>query len=299
MTKFPLFRAALAALCGLAALSTASLASAAPSWWRVSNGHAEVWIIGAPRVTPRGFTWDTSGLERRLATTNTLIVGPQPHGAAAAAAAGTAFFALADLRSPTPMEDSLSPALRRQFVAAREAIGQDARRYAGWKPIVAGKNLTEDFLRVSNLQSGQVESRVRKLARGKGLSETPSGEVDPAQLISEVKSLGAKAQEACLAASVHDISVGADRLRAMADAWARGDVGAPPIDAIDRACLNAAPTLGATFDRAVVQDSAAVAKALTASPHGVAEFDLPTLVMPGGVLDHLRARGLQVSGPME
>jgi uncharacterized protein YbaP (TraB family) len=288
-----------AALCGLVSLSLAPIASAAPSWWRVSNGHAEVWIIGAPRVTPRGFNWDTSTLERRLAATNTLIVGPQPRGVAAASAAGTALFALAGLRSPTPMEESLSPGVRRQFVAAREAIGQDARRYAGWKPIVAGKNLSDDFLKASSLQSGQVESRVRKLARSKGLSETPSGEVDPAQLITEVKSLGSKAQEACLAASVHDISIGADRLRALADAWAQGDVSAPPIDAIDRACLTAAPVFGAAFDRAAVQDSAAVAKALTVSPHGVAEFDLPTVVMPGGVLDRLRARGLQVSGPME
>ncbi len=287
----------MAALCGFAWLCLALPAAAAPSWWRVSNGRSEVWIIGAPRITPRGFSWDTSTLEKRLGATNALIVGPQPHGGAAAR--GVALLALASLISPTPMEDSLPADLRRDFVAARQAIGQDARRYSNWKPAIAGMKLSDDFLKATNLQSGQVDARVRQLARSRGLAEAPAGEIDQVEMVTAAKTLGPKGQEACLAASVHDMAIGADRLRALAEGWAKGDVATPPIDAIDRACLTAAPAFGAAFDRAAVQDSAAVAKALSTTQHGVAEFDLPTLIMPGGVLDRLRARGLQVSGPME
>jgi len=288
----------LGALAGLFVLGIAPLASAAPAWWRVSDGRSEIWIIGAPRVTPRDFTWDTSGLERRLAGATTLIVGPQPKGRVAEA--GLLLANLVELRSSGPMEDGLSPSVRRQFVAARQAIGQDARHYAGWKPAVAGYWLSHDFFKAYDLQSGQVEGKVRKLAHDKGLTEIASGVVDSSEMISQFKSLGPKGQEACLAASVHDIAIGPDRLRALAEGWARGDVTTPPIDAVDRACLAAAPAFGAAFERAAIQDSAAIVQALSrGQPRAVAEFDLPTLTMQGGVLDRLRARGLQVSGPME
>ena len=273
-------------------------ASAGPAWWRVSDGHGEIWIIGAPRVTPRNFSWDTASLDRRLASANTLIVGPQPKGKVAEA--GLLLVNFASLRSLTPMEDTLSPPVRRDFVAARQAIGQSAGHYAGWKPAVAGYWLSQDFLKANDLQSGQVEDKVRKTARSRGLAEAPSGIVDASEMINEFKNLGPSGQEACLAASVHDLAIGPERLRAMAAGWAKGDVSTPPIDAVDRACLAAAPNFAAAFDRAATQDSAAVAQALkTNGSRAVAEFDLPTLVMPGGVLDHLRARGLQVSGPME
>lgn len=285
-------------MAGVFGLTLASAAGAAPAWWRVSDGRNEIWIIGAPRVTPRNFNWDTSGLEKRLASASTLIVGPQPKNKVAET--GLILVNFGELRSPTPMETTLSPPLRRQFAAMRQSIGQGQGHYDGWKPAVAGFWLSQDFLKAYDLQSGQVESKVRKLAHAKGLSETPSGTVDASEMINQFKTLGAKGQEACLAASVHDLSVGPDRLKALADAWAKGEVTTPPIDAIDRACLQAAPAFGAAFDRAANQDSAAIAQALSrGAPRAVAEFDLPTLIMPGGVLDHLRARGLQVSGPME
>jgi uncharacterized protein YbaP (TraB family) len=298
VTRPPFFRAFVVALAALAGLALAPAARAAPSWWRVSDGKNEIWIIGAPRVTPRNFSWDTSSLEKRLASASTLIVGPQPKNKAAEA--GLILVNFVDLRSSGPMEASLSPPLRGQFAAAREAIGQGSGHYDGWKPAVAGFWLSQDFLKAHDLQSGQVEGRVRKLAHAKGLSETPSGVVDASEMINQFKTLGGKGQEACLAASVHDLAIGPDRLKALADGWARGEVSTPPIDAIDRACLAAAPAFGAAFDRAASQDSATIAQALSrGAPRAVAEFDLPTLVMPGGVLDHLRARGLQVSGPVE
>ncbi|QUD87674.1 TraB/GumN family protein [Phenylobacterium montanum] len=298
MTRSRVFSALCAVMAGVFGLTLASAAGAAPAWWRVSDGRNEIWIIGAPRVTPRNFNWDTSGLEKRLASASTLIVGPQPKNKVAET--GLILVNFGELRSPTPMETTLSPPLRRQFAAMRQSIGQGQGHYDGWKPAVAGFWLSQDFLKAYDLQSGQVESKVRKLAHAKGLSETPSGTVDASEMINQFKTLGAKGQEACLAASVHDLSVGPDRLKALADAWAKGEVTTPPIDAIDRACLQAAPAFGAAFDRAANQDSAAIAQALSrGAPRAVAEFDLPTLIMPGGVLDHLRARGLQVSGPME
>lgn len=298
MTRPHSFRLIFATLAAIIGFSQTASASAGPAWWRVSDGKSEIWIIGAPRVTPRNFSWDTSSLDRRLAQASTLIVGPQPKGRVAEA--GLLLVNFGNLRSSTPMEDSLSPGVRRQFVAARQAIGQDAGHYAGWKPAVAGYWLSQDFLKANDLQSGQVEDKVRKTARSRGLAEAPSGVVDAGEMINEFKTLGPKGQEACLAASVHDLAIGADRLKAMAAGWAKGDVAVPPIDAIDRACLAAAPVFGATFDRAAAQDSAAVAQALShGGSRAVAEFDLPTLVMPGGVLDHLKAKGLQVSGPLE
>ncbi|MDR3509226.1 MAG: TraB/GumN family protein [Caulobacteraceae bacterium] len=290
------FQRLIALVCGFCALAAAGAASAGPAWWRVSDGRSEVWILGAPQVAPRDFSWDTSALERRLATAPTLIVGPQSKDKLQEA--GLLFNGLVDLRSPTPMEATLPPALRQQFVATREAIGQGPRRYAGWKPAVAGVMLSGDYFKARDLQPQLVESQVRKLARAKGIKEVPSGEFDPTAMIHSARTLNEPGQQTCLAASLHTLSVGADRMRDMAAGWARGEIQVIPLDSVDRACLAAAPGFSVLTEHAAALESNAVAQALSSSPHAVAIFDLRTIVMPGGVLERLRARGLQVSGPV-
>ena len=44
--------------------------------------------------------------------------------------------------------------------------------------------------------------------------------------------------------------------------------------------------------------SAAVARAVNGSGRTIAVFELHNLTQPGGVIDRLRAMGLEVSGPM-
>src|SRR3954462_14906388 len=37
-----------------------------PAWWKVSNGTATVYVLGAPSLAPKRTKWDTTTLDRRV-----------------------------------------------------------------------------------------------------------------------------------------------------------------------------------------------------------------------------------------
>ena len=71
--------ARIVALAG-AMLAVALPAQAAPALWRLTSGHSEVWIIGAPNLAPKSFSWDDRGLDQRLKGASVLIIEPQAKG---------------------------------------------------------------------------------------------------------------------------------------------------------------------------------------------------------------------------
>jgi uncharacterized protein YbaP (TraB family) len=285
--------ARLAAVAALAiGLLAASRAGAAPAWWRVSDGHAEVWVLGAPRVTPNGMAWDTSGVERRLVGASQLILQAQPRDGLKAMAV-----MISGAGSPAPMQNGLSPGLRRRFEAVSGAIGKDAKHYDAWKPVVAGVMLAGDVYKSADLRSGAVEKTVRKLARKAGVPEAPAGSFDAADMARAAERLPPAGQQICLGATLQGLEVGPARLKASALDWARGQVGPVGPTAADLACLSAMPTVKALTEQNIAAEATALASALKAPGHAVAVLDLQQLTMPGGVLDRLRSRGLTVSPP--
>ena len=274
-----------------AAMLGATTAQAAPGWWRVSNGRAEVWILGAPRIVPRDLSWDTRAAEQRLAGANTVIVNPRARGTFAVA--GLIFSSF----SAQPLEEGLPNGLKQRFVAARQSLGKSAGDYANWKPAAAGKRLLDDFFATNGLQPGGIEARMIKLAHDRGVRDLPAGEYDPAVLIDQAKALSPSGQLTCLDASVHDVERGAGVVRAVAQDWARGAVADVPIDRIDRACVVALPAIDAQAERTLAEETEAVSRTLAQSGHAIAVFELHNMTQPNGVVDRLRALGLQVTGP--
>jgi uncharacterized protein YbaP (TraB family) len=290
----PIPRPVAAAALALAALAGAAApACAAPAWWRISDGRAEVWVLGAPRITPRALAWDTSGVERRLAGASQLIVDVQPRGGLKAIAV-----LISGAGSPRPMEDGLPPALRRRFEAVSGAIGQDPRRYASWKPAVAGVMLAGDVYKAEDLKAGEVEKTVRSLARKAGVREAPAGAYDVADMAGAAEALPPPGQQLCLSATLKGLEAGPARLADGAADWARGDPRPAAPDPADLACLAAMPGVKALNERNLEAEASALAAALKAPGRSVAVLDLQQLAMPHGVLDRLRAQGLAVSGPL-
>ncbi|HEY5106970.1 MAG TPA: TraB/GumN family protein [Caulobacteraceae bacterium] len=273
----------------------ATTAAAAPSWWRVAQDRSEVWILGVPAVTPRGMVWDQQVVRQRLHGANELIVAPRARGGLRALGGliGTA----GALRSPTPMEDGLAAPLRRRLVTIRMSLGKDAGHYAGWKPTVAGALLQGDFLKANDLKVGEIEASVRKLAHDAGVREAPAGAYDSGPMIAAAGALGPAGQSACLASQLQSVEAGAGSMRATAQAWSRGVVKATAVNPVDQACLAAFPMIKVMSERNVDEESHAIALALAHPGHSVAVFDLVTLTLAGGVLDHLRGRRLVVTGP--
>jgi uncharacterized protein YbaP (TraB family) len=278
----------LAALFGLALP-----ARAAPAWWKVTDGHAEVWVLGAPPVTPKTQFWDIAAVERRLAGASRLIVAVQPRNGIAAMAS-----VLGSGASPTPMEASLPPALRARFDAVARGIGQDPRRYDHWKPGIAGAMLAGDVYKSADLKQGEVEAVVRKLARKAGVRETAASTPDAALMAKAITALSPAGQQTCLSSTLRGLEVGTARMKADADAWARGAWRAPPPDAAQLACLAAMPGLQAQTERGIADQASALADALKQPGHAVAVLNQQQLTMPNGVFDRLKARGLTVAGPL-
>jgi uncharacterized protein YbaP (TraB family) len=279
------------------ALLTAALpAAAAPSWWHITSGRSEVWLIGAPNLASKTFTWDSHVVDQRLKGASALIIEPQAKGNLIGLA-GDLFGAARAMHSDTPLENALPPPLRQHFVAIRTSIGQGPGKYAGWKPAAAGVILTNDYMKAQNLETGGTIKAVRRMAHGAGVHELPSGSYDGAPIIAAAGQLSSAGQQTCLAASLHDIDQASARLR-MAQDWARGVIHPNPTDPADQACFNAMPSLRNLNDRLIGSEAQAVVDALKRPGRSVAVFDLGATVMPGGILDRLRAHGVSVSAPV-
>ena len=286
--------ARIVALAG-AMLAAALPAKAAPAWWHVTSGRSEVWIIGAPNLAPKNFAWDNRILVQRLKGASVLIVEPQAKGNLIGLA-GDLFSAARGLHADAPLETTLPPPLRQRFQSIRTSIGQGPGKYAGWKPTAAGVLLTNDYLKAQSLEAGATTKMVRRLARSAGVRELGSGSYDGATVITAAEQLNTAGQQTCLAASLHDIEQAPARVR-MAQDWARGAIRPNPTDPADQACFNAMPQLKNLNDRLVGSEAQAVIDALKRPGRAIAVFDLGATVMPGGVLDRIRAHGVSVSAP--
>ncbi len=297
----PLILAAAALLAGICVAAIASPASAAPAWWRVSDGHGEVWVLGAPQITPKAAFWDTSVVERRLAGANRLIVAAQPKGGIAAMAG-----LLGSGASPTPMEASLPPPLRKRFDAVATGIGKNPKAYDRWKPAIAGVMLAGDVYKSADLKQGEVEALVRKMAKKAGVAEAPAGSFDVGVMASAAGALPPAGQPPALAHPGTDWRSASARLKADAAEWARGDPRPEPPGPDNLACVAAMPGMKTLTDRNMAAASAAIAAALKAPGRTLAVFDIQQLTMPGGLIERLRPDGAgtgavgpgQVSGPL-
>lgn len=277
-----------------AAPAVAQVASGEPAGWVVAGPNSSVYIVGVPGGLPKSLVWKTAGIEARLKGADALLLPPQVKGGPVAAIKFL-LSAKASFQSAKPMEETLTPALRARFVAARQAVGKTADRYAKWKPGVAGMFLMGDFRSNEHVAFGQPEGKIRDLARKASVRERRVASYDLAPLLTAMAGLSDEAHRTCLADSLAQIEAGRARLQAASLGWARGDVRAAmgAEGDFDR-CVAMIPALTAYNERSITDTSASIAASLARPGKTVAVVDLRQLMIRGGILDRLRARGLRV-----
>ncbi len=270
-----------------------------PAWWRVSDDDTTVYILALPETNlPKDLKWDAAGLERRLRGSNALIGGGRSYRLSLRNI-GLLLSLRRSLRTKGTMEDDLPDPLRARFVAAREAVGQPAKHYAGWGPMVAG------FILVGDSREGprgrQADDEVRRIARKLKVREGRRTQRDAAPLLKEFKSgLTPEIQTACLASALDDVEAGSGPALEAARGWARGDVAAAlkAPRGFEKCFLVVSG--GAAAWRQGVDDSAAeIDAALKAPGKAVAMVRLRQLIAKGGVIETLEAMGHEVEGPAE
>ncbi|WP_091737134.1 TraB/GumN family protein [Phenylobacterium immobile] len=269
-----------------------------PAWWTVSNGSATAYVLGVPSLAPKRMQWDRTVFDRRLAKARVVILPFENFRVKTLGALGAGVNYLR-LRSSQPYEERMDAEGRRRFAAAREQIAQPAKRYRTHHPLAAGLMMSTDYREHFELTTTDPTKLIKLLAHqaGKPIVEK-SYDLGP-QLGAIIRTPDA-AGRACLNEVIAQIEAGPEVTRQAARAWAAGDVRA----ALDNErtferCIAFVPGAQA-LDARVKRDTAAAIEAALATPgSAIALVPLRPLLAQGGVLDQLRAKGLEVTTPGE
>jgi len=268
-----------------------------PAWWTVSNGASTVYVLGAPSLAPIRTAWDTTTLERRLRGANQVILPFQTVKLNFTGSLGAAWNYLR-LRSG-PFEGSLDPATKGRFIAAREKIGQPAKRYATHNALAAGLLLAGDYRDHARLTNADTAKVVKVYAEKAGVKVVQRS-YSVGALLGQVIRTPAAAGRACLDAVMDQVEAGPGVTFAAAHAWALGDtVGALENERTYERCIALVPGAAAFDARSKADQVAALEEALRKPGHSVAVVQLRPLLAQGGVLDQLRSKGYQVRTPGE
>ncbi len=268
-----------------------------PAWWEVSDADSTVWVMGLPAGLPKGTAWNERPMQDRLARARSLLLPAQVRIGPLRA---LAFFIghRKALRTSVPLEQGLPAPVARRFAAARASLGQPAKRYAAWKPAIAGVMLDGDLRKATRLDAEQPLDRIRALARKAHVGERRVGTYDAGPVLTAVIAMSDEAQRECLDDALAEVEAGPARVSAAASGWARGDVRAAL--AVERGydrCFAALPVLSTLLQRGHADMANAIAGALAQPGETVAMVDLRALLATGGVLDQLRRRGFKVETP--
>lgn len=287
-----------------------------PGWWRVSDADSEVWILGAPERMPLNTSFDTGPLTQHLTGANQLILTPPAEDSVSVALKASS---QRRTKIPTqPLARRLPPELYARVIAAfpkmeiNLASGGGIHYIGDYRAMLDEEPTinTADWLAQGSYQAlplGNVPANKAKaiVAGMKGakpkILNLPVGATGIRALLN-VADVSEELQEVCLQyvlANIEAGSGGAKTRQDGIDAWARGDV----VHALKRySLIYGCPygPIGTAFWTKVVGDyTKAVTDALAAPGKSVAVFEYDPMLMKGGVLDQLEAKGFKVQYPDE
>lgn len=271
-----------------------------PALWRVSTPESELWIIGLAGPVPKRMTWDTRRVETALQGARELIIPP---------GASINVFDIAGLlldpghRYHYPGGQTLRGAMsadeRQKFEAAAAAVGQDPAHYDHWRPIVTAIALLADAQKHDALNPEGPQKALMHLAQAKSVPTRRLGNYGFGELARALNSGGPNAADLCLAMVVDLIPRLPALSERMGGAWAKGDVAATRevrAQITSDRCFTASPGLQALQDRQASDWAKGLAQTLQKPGKTVLAIDMESLTRPGGLLEQLKAQGLEVTG---
>jgi uncharacterized protein YbaP (TraB family) len=272
-----------------------------PALWRVSTPKSQLWIIGLSSPLPKGFGWDSRRLQTAVQGAHEVVMPP-----GASAGVGDMVGLLLDsnhvlhLPKGETLRGDMPEALRVRFDAAARAAGQDPAHYDRWRPAIAALGLMGDVDRHQGLDRAGPQSAVAELARREHVRIRPLANYKVADFVHVLGQITPNAGITCLNLAVSTAERSATDTPLRAQAWAKGDVAR--VRVLDAAtspdeCLDAVPAAGRLMDRVARDWAADLARSLARPGKTVAAIGLDNLTRKGGLLDQLRAQGLDVVGP--
>jgi uncharacterized protein YbaP (TraB family) len=274
-------------------------AAAGPALWRVTKGDSQVIILGILPVFPKKQAWSTKRVEGALRGANRLITP-----ADSSTGIGDAWMMMSKKGLPNrqSLKDALPLELYTRYETTAKRAGVPIKDFARDKPIWAGARLRREVLQKQALSDDATLATVRRLATQAGVPVKAAGRYDIGPIFKAVNAMNDKAGQDCLRYTLDDIDFDLDRAPLAAKAWAVGDIATVRRHyqgSVLMKCLSGSPKATAMMDRSVTDSARAVTTALQKPGKTVAVFPLALLLRKGGVLDHLRAQGYDVSNPRD
>lgn len=282
-----------------------------PPLWRVSSGDHALWLVGSVSQLPVGVNWRSRQLEAALSESQEVIldvgVASSPRTKAERRALNKAPNTLPGDKT---LKDLLSPELHAEVEAARQSFASGIRGFERLRPFYAGNRLIMGSMRPLRLTPFGAMHTVSKLAAIMGVPVTRMVEsegVAQALLVDETSA----STLPCLEAVVGVLQNEGAGVRALANAWAVGDIAAlrqlvplydmgrtnPSMVQCDIALRGNGRSRSDFQERHRDKWLVAAERALAANKSTVAVIPMAEILAPDGYLARLRARGHEVVEP--
>ena len=271
-----------------------------PALWRVSTPKSELWIIGLAGPVPKRMDWDTRRVETALTGARELVLPP---------GATVSLFDIAGLlldpahRYHYPggqiLRGALSPAEREQFQAAALAVGQDPAHYDHWRPLVTAIALLSDAQKHDAVNPEGPQKTLMSLARARSVPTRRLTNYSVGELMKAFTDAPPGASDLCLSMVLDLIPRLPDYSARIGQAWSHGEVDAAraaQAEVTSDRCFTAVPAIQTLEDRVLRDWAKGLAQTLQKPGKTVLAVDMETLTRSGGLLDQLRAQGLDVTG---
>jgi uncharacterized protein YbaP (TraB family) len=272
-----------------------------PAFWHIAKGKSEIFILGEVQPLPGNLKWDSRRLEQILTGANALLLPPRGN---IGMVEGLWFLIwngdLLRLPDGQQLESALPSSLRGRFVAARNAIGRDADRYATDKPSVAGFRLEGDFIKARSYSLVEPAAAIEHLAERLAIPTRHIANYPALDVVKEVPTLNMAGNLRCLSDALDDIATMSAHAAPAAQAWADGDLDAIKAHysepkALD--CLGQSASFNKLWERSVADSVHAIDTALAEPGKTVAVISIGDLLRKNGVIDRLKAQGFTIEGP--
>lgn len=263
--------------------------------WEVSDGETTVILAGAIAGLPRGYEWRAEALEEATRRSDRILYPTQARASAADMLRLIwRIRSIGFLPEGRTTDHYLSPELQARLDAVMASERND--RWRRQSLVVLGLDLMEKA--GAETRGGGAVDVVRRAARSGRIPGAPVGVVRGDGLVENLISAPPETYLACMERAVTAAEAGAGNAAQRLEDWRRRRVPAVMANPLDQAMGLCWPSGDPDVSPRLRADWATAIEGALGQPGvtlGVAPLRL--LAEPGGVLDQLEARGLEIIGP--
>jgi len=269
--------------------------------WRITKGDSSVILIGFVGPVPKDLNWNKDGVTDALTGARQLLLNAQ---ASVGLVEGLWYLTWHSgdiyLPSGTTVETTLPEPLRKRYLAALAKSHHDADHYSSLRPPLALLRLEGDVIEAGGLTNKEPANDIEKIARHLGVSAKPVADYEALPMMRALPQMSAAANEACAKDALDDLDDIAAHSKVAAEAWAVGDLDTLKANWSEQrfqSCIQVVPGVSVLFQRAVNDSVTATNAALTKPGKVVMLVSFGALLKKDGILDRLKAEGLEIEQP--